>query len=98
MILPYDGHCIDMTPSPEPINGATGTWLSYALQRVIGWELSCTCIVTSLSQRRRPKHGGFPDRWGRLAMLTEENLPSKYNVNERKVCKFKDEDLKILGR
>ena len=28
MILPYGSHCIDMTPSPEPINGATGTWLS----------------------------------------------------------------------
>ena len=36
----------------------------HALQCVIGWELSCTCIVTSLSQRRRPKHGGLPDRWG----------------------------------
>ena len=28
MILPYGSHCIDITPSPEPINGATGTWLS----------------------------------------------------------------------
>ena len=28
MILPYGSHCIDMTSSPEPINGATGTWLS----------------------------------------------------------------------
>ena len=35
-----------------------------ALQRVIGWELSCTYIVTSWSQRRRPKHGGLADRWG----------------------------------
>ena len=34
---------------------------------------------------------------GRLAMLTEENLPSKYNTDEMK-SKFKDEDLKILGR
>ena len=35
----------------------------HALQRVIGWELLCTCIVTSWSQRRRPKHGGLADRW-----------------------------------
>ena len=28
MILPYGSYCIDMTPSPEPINGATGTWVS----------------------------------------------------------------------
>ena len=41
----------------------------HALQHVIGWELSCTCIVTSWSQRRRPKHGGLADRWGRLAMI-----------------------------
>ena len=56
----------------------------HALQHLIGWELSCTCIVTSWSQRRRSKHGGLADRWGRLAMLTEENSPSKYNVDEMK--------------
>ena len=27
-MLPYDSHCIDMTASPEPINGVTDTWLS----------------------------------------------------------------------
>ena len=36
----------------------------HVLQRVIGWELSCTCIVTSWSQHRRPKYGGLADRWG----------------------------------
>ena len=50
----------------------------HVLQRVIGWELSCTCIVMSWSQRRRPKHG-------RLAMLTDENSPPKYNVGEKYV-------------
>ena len=33
----------------------------------------------------------FPIVGGRLAMLTEENLLSRYNVNEMK-------DLKIIGR
>ena len=28
MILPYGSHCIDMTASPEPINGVTCMWLS----------------------------------------------------------------------
>ena len=28
VILPYSSHCIDMTPNHEPINGATGMWLS----------------------------------------------------------------------
>ena len=28
IISPYGSHCIDMTPSPEPINSTTGTWLS----------------------------------------------------------------------
>ena len=36
----------------------------HALQRVIGWELSCTYIVMSWSQRRGPKHDGLADRWG----------------------------------
>ena len=33
----------------------------HALQRVIGWALSCTCIVTSWSQRLQPKRGGVAD-------------------------------------
>ena len=36
----------------------------HALRRVIVRELSCTCIVTSWSQRRRPKHDGLATRWG----------------------------------
>ena len=42
------------------------------------------CIVTPWSQGRRLKHGGLYDRWGRLAMFTEKDLPSKFNVNEMK--------------
>ena len=100
MILPYGSHCIDMTPNPEPINGATlpkdcrqsfGLALPargcHALQRVIGWELSCTCLVTSLSQVHNVDDQNmvvFPIVGGWLAMLTEENLPSKYNMNEMK--------------
>ena len=36
----------------------------HALQRVICWELSSTCIVKSWSQRRRQKHDNLTDRWG----------------------------------
>ena len=92
MILPYGSHCIDMTPSPEPINGATGTWLSCCatcdwLRALV--HLHCDVIITTSTTKtwwssRWQKHGGLPDPWSRLAMLTEENLPSKYNVNEMK--------------
>ena len=60
-----------------PVPASASTWQSvqnlltalpargcHVLQRVIGWELSCTCIVMSWPQRRRPKHGGLSDRWG----------------------------------
>ena len=70
--------------SVQNLSTALPARVCHALQRVIGRELSCTCIVTSWSQRRRPKHGGLAVHWGRLVMLTEENLPSKYNVNEMK--------------
>ena len=61
MILPHGSHCIDMTASPTTALLAHGC---HALQPVIGWELSCTCIVTSWSQHQQPKHGGVADRWG----------------------------------
>ena len=44
---------------------ATLLKLSYVKRRnTLSWGLSYTCIVTSWSQRRRPKHGGPADRWG----------------------------------
>ena len=58
----------------------------HALQRVIGWELSCTCIVTSWSQRRRPKHGGLADRWGSTCYVYGRKFAiKKNNVNEMKI-------------
>ena len=36
----------------------------HVVQRVIGWAPPCTCIVTSWSQHRWPKHVGLADRWG----------------------------------
>ena len=64
----------------------------HALQRVIGWKLSCTCIVTSWSQRWRPEHGGFTDRWGLTYHANEENLPSKFNINEMKIKRWRPKD------
>ena len=34
---------------------------AYASQRMIGWELSCTCIVTSRSGRQPSKYGALAD-------------------------------------
>ena len=56
----------------------------HVLYRVIVWELSCTCIVKSWSQRRRPNMVVLPITEGRLAMLKHEHLLSKFNVNEMK--------------
>ena len=84
MILPYGSHYIDMTPSPEPINGATGMWLS------------CFANVWLAESSRAPalwRHDHndddqnmvvLPIVGGRLAMLMEDNLPLNYSVNEMK--------------
>ena len=88
MILPiWFCHTAAIASTWEPVQNLSTALPArgcHTLQHLIGWELSCTCIVTSWSQRRRSKHGGLADRWGRLAMLTEENSPSKYNVDEMK--------------
>ena len=50
MILPYDSHSIDMTVSPEPINGTTGdVWRhdhnvddqNMAVLPIVGVDLPC---------------------------------------------------------
>ena len=71
----------------------------HALQCVIGWELSCTCIVTSWSLRRRPKHGGLADLWGSTCYAYGRKFAIKMQCWwHEKVCKYKDEDPKILDR
>ena len=77
MILPYGSHCIDMTASPEPINGVTGTWwLAESSRAPALWRHDHNVDDQNMVV--------FPIVGGRLAMLTEENLPSKYNVDEMK--------------
>ena len=73
---------------PEPINDVTSTWLSCFA--TCDWlELPCNCIVTSWSQRRRPKHGGLlVDRWGSTCHAYGRKFAIKYNVDEMKICKF----------
>ena len=44
------------------------------------WELPGTCIVTSCSGRQPSKHGILVEPSRRSAMITEENLTSKRNV------------------
>ena len=61
-------HTAAIASTWQPVSTALPARGCHALQRVIGWdpgwELLCTCIVTSWSQRWRPKHGGLADRWG----------------------------------
>ena len=84
MILPYGSHCIDMTASPR-----TYQW---HYQHIL--VMLCNVWLDKRSHAptlRRRDHNVddqnmvvFPIIGGRLAMLMEENLPSKYNVNEMK--------------
>ena len=77
VISRYGRHCINMTGGRQlaPARGC------HAFQRVIGWELSRTCIVTSWSWLNDQNMAILPIVGGRLAMLTEENSTSKYIVN-----------------
>ena len=98
MILPNGIHCIDMTANPR------------TYQRRYRHVVVMLCNVWLAESSRAPtlwRHDNnvddqnmvvLPIVVGRIAMITEENLPSGYNVNEMKICKFKDEDLKILSR
>ena len=43
-----------------------------------------TYIVTSWSQRLRPKHDGLADRWGLTCHAYGRKFAIKYNVNEMK--------------
>ena len=84
MILPYGSHCIDMTASPR------------TYQRRHRHVVVMLCNVWSAESSRSPAlwrhyHNAddqnmvvLPIVGGQLAMLTEEKLPSKYNVNGMK--------------
>ena len=45
-----------------------------------------------------PKHGGLVNRWGDLPCLQKKICHQKIMLMRWKVCKFKDEDLKIFNR
>ena len=84
MILPYGSHCIDMTSSHR------------TYQRRYRHVVVMLCNVWLAESPRAPalwRHDHnvgdqnmvvLPIVGGRLVMLTEENLPSKYYVNEVK--------------
>ena len=81
MILPYSSHCIDMTSSPEPGNSVIGMWLScFAMCDWLRAE-SISCHDHNIDDQNMVV---LPIVRGQLAMITEENLPSKYNVDEMK--------------
>ena len=98
MILPYGSHCNDMTASPEPINGVTGTWLScFAtcdwLRALV--HLYCDVMITTSATKT----------WWSCRSLGVDLLCLRKKIRHQntmlmtwKECKFKDEDLKILGR
>ena len=96
MVLPYGSHCIDIIASPRTYQ----RWYQHVVVMLYNLWLAES---THIARRHDPNVDNqnmvvLPIVGGRLAMLTEENLPSKYNVNEMKICKRKDEDLKILSR
>ena len=68
MFLPiWFYHTVAIASTWQPVQNLSTTLPALgcpALQRVIGWERSCNCFVTSWSQRRRPKNGGRADRRG----------------------------------
>ena len=98
MILPNGRHCIDMTPSPEPINGAIGTWLScFAtcdwLRALV--HLHCdVMITTSMTKTWWSCRSLGVD----LPCLRKKVCHQKTMWMRWKLCKCKDEDLKIFGK
>ena len=80
MILPYGSHCINMTASPEPINGATGAWLSCLA--TCEWLRALMRLHYDVMISMSTSKTWWSCIGGRLTMLTEENLLPKYNVNE----------------
>ena len=79
----YGHHCINMTGGRH-LSTASPARGCHALQCMIGWELSCTCIVTSWSWHGDQNIAILPIVGGRHAMLTEETSTSKCNVNMMK--------------
>ena len=89
MISPYGSLCINMTASPR------------TYQRRYRHVVVMLCNVLFAESSRAPalrRHDHkvddqnmvvLPIVGGRLAMLVEENLPSKYNVNEMKSISLK---------
>ena len=96
MILPHDGHCIDMTASPTalPARGC------HALQRVIGWALSWTLPALWHHDHNigNQKMVVLPIIGVDLPCLRKKIRHLNTMLMKWKVCKFKDEDLKSLGR
>ena len=98
MILPYGSHCIDMTT-----NLRTYQW---RYRHVVAMLCDVWLAESSRASTLWRHDHNFDDQnmmvlpivGGWLAMLTEENLPSNTMLMRWKVCKFKDEDLKILSR
>ena len=95
IILPHSSHCIDMTPSPEPINGATGTWLScFAtcdwLRALV--HLHCDVIITTSTTKTwwSSRSLGID-----LPRLRKKIWHQNTMWMRWKVCKFQDEDIKI---
>ena len=80
---------------PKSVCIATYDWLRAlvhlhcdAPQRMICWELSCTCIVTSRSGRKQSKHGDVAD----LSRVTSHVCGRKFGTKTR--CK-RDESMSI---
>ena len=85
MILPYGSHCIDMTASPRIYQRRNyryvlvmlySVWLAASFRAPVLWRHDNNVDDQNMMV--------LPIVGGRLDMLTEENLPSKYNVNEMK--------------
>ena len=82
MILPNGSHCIDMTASPRTYHCRhvvvmlCNVWLAESYRAPALWRHNHNINDQNMVV--------LPIVGGRLAMLTEENLPSKYNANEMK--------------
>ena len=84
MILPYVNHCINMTDSPrtyqpqyrQVVVMLCNVWLAESSRAPTLWRHYHNVDDQNMVV--------LPIVGGRLAMLTEESMPSKYNVNEMK--------------
>ena len=95
MTVPYGSHCIDMTASPAPIMGVTGSWLlCFAacdwMRALVHLHCEVMIITSTTKTWRSCRSLGVG-----LSCLWKKKCHQNTMLMTWEVCIFKDEDLKL---